>query len=169
MAVHLKERSWKASELVALLGWSSMRWRFLDIVGGHHCSEGGAFEGNHGRILRTEPQGWWKRSPMWRAVESEYGTLRAKKWECQEGKTVVGIGAQRDLSCCEKTSSSYAPIVFSFSVGSGWGGLFLFSFYFPQHSPSPILFCSPPKFWSVFLQYQVYCFLKNLHLLSWIE
>lgn len=147
MAVHLKERSWKASELVALLGWSSMRWRFLDIVGGHHCSEGGAFEGNHGRILRTEPQGWWKRSPMWRAVESEYGTLRAKKWECQEGKTVVGIGAQRDLSCCEKTSSSYAPIVFSFSVGSGRGGLFLFSSFISLSIHHPLFFSVPhPNF-----------------------
>ena len=87
MAVHLKERNRKASELVALLGWSSMRWRFLDIVGGQHHGEGGAFEGSHSRILRTEPQGWWKRSPVGRVLESEYGTLGAKKWECQEGRT----------------------------------------------------------------------------------
>lgn len=89
-AGHVKEGNRRAAEQLALLGWCSVTWGFLDenepLMGAQHRSEETAWEEHHG-ALRTESQGGYNgQNP---SVESwgvkEYRVLGAGRWECQKG------------------------------------------------------------------------------------
>lgn len=90
---------------------------------------------------------------MVKGTEPKCEELESQRIQCPggqevgvwEGKYAVEISAQRCLSFFGKTCSSHSPIVFSFSVGRGWGGFLSFLFYLPQHLPSLFLFHPLPK------------------------
>ena len=95
------------------------------LVGDQHHSEGRALQRNHSRMLRTEPQGWWKgQKPSVKSWEVKgHSILEAGRWSVREGRVSLLLLEALNLSL-----SHYIH----FPVGRQWARLSFFpSFIFP--------------------------------------